>query len=83
MDVQIKGNPQEVLKRLVTPLFNQGSSSVFVARCCGRLFAGIEAPKGCRVCEMVPAYVRFDSLEEVDIAAVPAQTPMREPYRRS
>jgi hypothetical protein len=83
MDVEIKGNQDEVLRRLVAPFFEQGSSPVYVAKCCGRLFAGTEAPKGCRVCELVPAYVGFESLDEVAIAKVPAQPPVREPYRRS
>lgn len=83
MDVEIKGDAKEVLRRLVAPFFEQGTKPVHVARCCGRLFAGAETPKGCRVCECVPAYVSFDSLEEADPAHIPAQPEVREPYHRS
>lgn len=75
MDVtQIKGDPKDVLVKLVTPFFESGANPVFVASCCNRLFAGVTAPKQCRKCGGIPSAVAFASLSEVDPAKVPEQT---------
>jgi hypothetical protein len=76
MDVSgITGDPQEILRRLVAPFFAQGSSPVYAASCCGRLFAGSEWPKKCRGCDRVPAYAAFNTPEDVSIEAIPDQPP--------
>jgi hypothetical protein len=75
MDVsKIKGDPKEVLVKLTEPFFKSGTSPVFVASCCGRLFAGAMAPKQCRKCGGFPSAVMFASIDEVDPAKVPDQT---------
>lgn len=71
---QIKGDPQLVLQRLLEPYFAQGETSVVVASCCGRLFAGTEVPAKCRVCEKTPEVVRFASLAEVALEKIPTNT---------
>lgn len=36
---------------LAKPLFDSGAKKVFVSKCCGRLYVGVEKPKGCRTCK--------------------------------
>jgi len=74
---EIKGNPQEILTRLVAPFFEQGTSPVYAARCCGRLFAGAEYPKKCRACDREPAYATFESQDDAVFDAIPEQPEYR------
>lgn len=67
----INGDPKEVLERLTKPFFDQGTSPVFVASCCGRLYAGIAAPTKCRHCGGSPASVAFSSMAELDPYKIP------------
>jgi rubrerythrin len=56
---------QEGVQRLVEPFFRRGAVKVFVGKCCGRVFAGLEAPRRCRTCQKTPESVTIESVEEV------------------
>jgi rubrerythrin len=74
----IEGDADEVLRRLARPFFEQGTPKVWVASCCGRLFAGEVAPVKCRVCGNRPDAIAFESEAVLDINLVPTgarQTP--------
>jgi len=75
---KIKGDPQEACKRLAEPFFLYGCAIVYMATCCGRLFAGTTAPVKCRRCDRSPAAVAFNSLAEVNYEMIPEQ-PALEP----
>jgi len=70
---KIKGNPQDVCNRLAEPFFLEGAQLVYMATCCGRLFAGTTNPKKCRKCDRSPASVAFASLAEVNFEMIPEQ----------
>lgn len=67
----IRGSSTDVGVRLAKPFFDQGATEVFMATCCGRLYAGIEPPKSCRGCQRTPIVVSFTSIGEVNLAKIP------------
>lgn len=72
---KIKGDVSDILKRLAEPFFDQGTTPVYAATCCGRLFVGEVAPVKCRVCGGRPEAQAFASLSEVEAAKIPAPRP--------
>jgi len=78
---KITGNAREALRRLTAPFFAQGTRPLYVATCCGRLFAGEIEPVKCRVCGRKPAAVSFENEEAVDLAAIP-NNPAIEPLEK-
>ena len=65
----------ELLRRLLVPLFEQGTRPVHASLCCGKLYVGETAPAGCRKCGKVPPAIGFDALEEARFDLIPIGTP--------
>jgi len=61
---------QEALSRLVKPFLDQGTPT-YIARCCGRLYAGTVPPKLCRGCRGSPRSVQIKSLSEASVENLP------------
>jgi hypothetical protein len=83
MDVSsIRGNPKDVVERLAKPFFDEGAKGVFIAACCGRLFAGVDKPKKCRVCGREPISSFFTALADIDLEKVKDHPPPLRPLPR-
>jgi hypothetical protein len=65
--------PPEALTRLTTPFFNQGAPVVFVAYCCGKLFAGIAPAGRCKQCARAPKNFRAYSPLEAEALREPLE----------
>lgn len=59
---------KEVLSALVTPFFQSGASSLYVAACHGRLFVGIAKANVCPVCKQTPTNITISSDTDLDQA---------------
>lgn len=53
----------EHIRRLAEPFFEQGEPVVFIARCCGWVYAGTQPVAECKKCRKAPTSYECTSIE--------------------
>jgi hypothetical protein len=53
------------LQLTAKPFFDQGAEKVFIVKCCGRVYVGLEPASKCRTCSKIPKNHEAKNLEEL------------------